>query len=172
MADRAWFDELYRSSRDRLLMIALAFTRDLPEAQDVVHEAFVRGWAARDKLARLDKPEAWLCTVALNVARRRARRRAMRRPFAGAADPLEGESGLDTADLIDLHRAVDSLPADQRTVVVLHHLADLPLEEVAAALHVPVGTVKSRLSRGRAQLRLDLDLPSDQFATVTEEGLT
>ena len=168
MTDQPWFDDLYRTSRDRLLMIALAFTRDLPEAQDVVQEAFVRGWSKREQLARMDRPEAWLCTVALNVARRRGRRRAMARMLTQRSLP-DRDEGLDTAALVDLRRAIDALPTDQRAVVILHHLADLPLPEIAASLSVPIGTVKSRLARGRAQLRADLD-ETDFLTAVPEEG--
>jgi RNA polymerase sigma factor (sigma-70 family) len=53
---------------------------------------------------------------------------------------------------LDLHEAIRSLPPEYRSVVVLHYLVDLPVDEVAAVLAVPLGTVKSRLSRARAAL--------------------
>ena len=168
MTDLLWFDDLYRASRDRLLMIALAFTRDVEEAQDVVQEAFVRGWADRDKLGRADNAEAWLCTVALNVARRRGRRRSMARMLTGRSATIDHNDDLDTAALVDLRRAIDALPRDQRAVVFLHHLADLPLTDIATLLSVPIGTVKSRLARGRTQLKLDLD-QTDTLVAFPEE---
>ena len=63
-----------------------------------------------------------------------------------------------SADLLDLYNALHDLPPGQRQAVVLHHLVELPVEEVASQLNVPVGTVKSRLSRGRAALARRLAL--------------
>lgn len=52
-----------------------------------------------------------------------------------------------------VHEALQRLPVDQRSVVLMHHVLDLPLEQVARELDVPIGTVKSRLSRGRSTLK-------------------
>ena len=62
-----------------------------------------------------------------------------------------------TPDAVDLYRALRALPVGQRQVLVLHHLAGLPVAEVAAELGLPAGTVKARLSRGRAALARRLD---------------
>ena len=64
-------------------------------------------------------------------------------------------------ELLDLHKALGTLPLGQRQVIVLHHLVGLPVEEVARELRVPTGTVKSRLARGRGALAqvLDTDRP-------------
>lgn len=98
--DPAWFDELYRQSYRRLVLIALSITRDLGDAEDVVQEAFARGYAKRRTLAGVDNPEAWLTTVALNVARRRMRRRTFGAGLAGwgpgNGDPSIAESATST----------------------------------------------------------------------------
>lgn len=158
MDDPAWFDELYRQSYRRLVLIALSTTRNLGDAEEVVQEAFARGYAKRRTLAGVDNPEAWLTTVALNVARRRMRRRTF---GAGPAGP--GPDDADPVDRrisnLDLFDAILRLPEQQREAVVLHHLADLPLEEIARRLGVAVGTLKSRLARGRSTLA---DLLSDE----------
>ena len=72
-------------------------------------------------------------------------------------------------DAIDLYRALRALPFGQRQVLVLHHLAGLPVAEVAAELGLPTGTVKARLSRGRAALARRLD-PTSQ-PTQEQKGL-
>jgi RNA polymerase sigma-70 factor, ECF subfamily len=74
-----------------------------------------------------------------------------------------------TPDAIDLYRALRALPFGQRQVLVLHHLAGLPVAEVAAELGLPAGTVKARLSRGRAALARRLD-PTSQLRQV-QKGL-
>lgn len=149
--------ELYRTSFRRLVTQLYAFTTDLTEAQDVVQEAFARALARSRGLSDVDAPEAWLRTVAINVVRRRWRRRQLLDTILRRDRPVQAlvadGPGPERADLRD---ALAGLPAAYREVIVLHHLADLPVDEVATLLGVPVGTVKSRLSRGRAALATQL----------------
>jgi len=173
--DDEWFAQLYDASYPRLVVIALAFTGDLSEAEDVVQEAFLRAYARRGRLATVHNPEAWICTVAMNVARRRHRRRAMadRLLLRRAQDPSNGAGegrgrGRDTPDP-DLMAAISALPEAQRTVVVLHYLADLPVAEVAVRTGVPEGTVKSRLARAREALHHELD--ADRSPGVADANL-
>ncbi|MFC5178210.1 RNA polymerase sigma factor [Nocardioides taihuensis] len=151
--------ELYAASYRRLLGQLIGVTGSVREAEDVVQEAFVRGLERPGRLLDLDNPEAWLRTVAVNLARRRWRR-AQR--FRGLAPRLveeprlvdhasAGETSGSDQHLV-LLAALRRLPAGEREAIALHHLADLSVEDVAATLGVPPGTVKSRLSRGRAAL--------------------
>jgi RNA polymerase sigma-70 factor (sigma-E family) len=152
-AAEAAVGELYHACYRRLVAQVYAFTTDLSEAQDVVQEAFTRALARPKGLSDVDNPEAWLRTVAVNVVRRRWRRRKLLdtillrdRPIARV---VEAPPGPERADLRD---ALATLPTTFREAIVLHYFADLPVDEVAAVLDVPIGTVKSRLSRGRAAL--------------------
>ena len=125
-------------------------TGSVAEAEDVVQEAFVRGLDHPRRMLGADNPEAWLRTVAVNLARSRWRRAQRLVGFAPrlVEDPLEG----DPDGHLDLLHALRRLPAGQREVIALHHLADLTVEQVADTLGLPTGTVKARLSRGRAAL--------------------
>ncbi len=151
------FGELYHACYRRLVAQVFAFTTELTEAQDVVQEAFARALARPNGLAGVANPEAWLRTVAINVIRRRWRRRRLLdtillrdRPIARVVAPgPEPESA-------DLRAALARIPLPYREVIVLHYLADLPVDEVARVLEIPVGTVKSRLSRGRTALASQL----------------
>ena len=141
---------LYAASYRRLLGQLIGVTGNLAEAEDVVQEAFVRGLDHPRRLLGADNPEAWLRTVAVNLARSRWRR-AQR--LVGLAPrlvdkPHEG----DTDGHMVLLEALRKLSAGQREVIALHHLADLTVEQVADTLGIPTGTVKARLSRGRAAL--------------------
>ncbi|MBX6356074.1 MAG: RNA polymerase sigma factor [Micromonosporaceae bacterium] len=145
--------ELYHACYRRLVTQVYAFTTDLSEAQDVVQEAFARALARPGGLAGVDNPEAWLRTVAVNVVRRRWRRRRLLdaillrdRPVARVVQPGP------EPDNADLRTALAAIAPPFREVIVLHYLADLGVDEIAAALGVPTGTVKSRLSRARAAL--------------------
>ena len=165
MDDVEFVRELYDASYRRLLGQLVGVTGSLAEAEDVVQEAFVRALDRAGSVRRTDNPEAWLRTVAVNLARSRWRR--VRR-FAGLAPRLvdEPEQRESATDRVALLTALRRLPAAQREAIALHHLADVPVHEVAATLGVPVGTVKARLSRGRAALATLLSEPA---LTLDEE---
>jgi RNA polymerase sigma-70 factor (ECF subfamily) len=145
------FDAFYLASYSRLVAALFAMTGDLAEAQDVVQDAFVRAWDRRRQLSTVDHPEAWVRTVAWRLAVSRFRRartglRAWRRH--GPPPDVAGPDVHHPALVAALRR----IPEAQRQAIVLHHLCDLPVEQVAAEVGAPVGTVKARLSRGRAAL--------------------
>jgi RNA polymerase sigma-70 factor (sigma-E family) len=144
---------LYHASYRRLVTQLYAFTTDLTEAQDVVQEAFARALARPRGLTDIESPEAWLRTVAINVVRRRWRRRQVLDSILLRDRPIQQMVASPPGpEREDLRAALATLSKPYREVIVLHYLADLAVEEVAEILGVPVGTVKSRLSRGRTAL--------------------
>lgn len=148
--------EVYARCFRRLVVHLYAVTGDLSEAQEAVQEAFVRALASPRSFAGLDNHESWLRRVAVNIARSRHRRRR-------TLDSLLHRMGrppvvADTApDHIALMAALRRLPHGQRHALALHYLVDLPVDEIAETLGISVGTVKSRLSRGRRALALLLN---------------
>jgi RNA polymerase sigma-70 factor (sigma-E family) len=159
LADQEWFAALYQTCYRQLVLMAYALTNDLGEAEEITQEAFAVAYGRRSRVAEADSPEAWIRTVTVNLAKRRWRRRAMldrivrRQPVEVTQEPA-GEH-------VDLHQAIRALGDEQRAVVVLHYLADLPVDEVASLLDIPIGTVKSRLSRARTALAAALGTPSE-----------
>lgn len=154
MDEREYVREVYAVSAGRLVAQMFALTGDYAEAQDVVQEAFVRALARPSRLRQVDNPEAWLRTVALNVARSRHRRRVIfdRLVRTGRVDRPRGQVDGLSPDHVALVTALQRLSRDVRTTVVLHHIADLPVAEVARALGCSVEAVKTRLVRGRRAL--------------------
>jgi RNA polymerase sigma-70 factor (ECF subfamily) len=147
--------ELYDASYPRLVGQLTAFTGSREEAEDVVQDAFARGLNHTRTLLAADNPEAWLRTVAVNQARsrwRRVRRLAGLLPDLVPDPPVTGDGAV----RLDLVAAMRTLPVAQREAIALHHLAGLPVHEVATTLGVPSGTVKARLARGRAALAVQL----------------
>lgn len=142
------FDEFYRARAPGLLhSLQLAFG-ERSRAEDVVQEAFIRCW---QKWAKLDAdPIAWTRKVAwrLYIDDWRKSSRRLLRESAIAREPAP-DSDLHE-DCLELLRP---LAPEQRAVMVLHYLEDLPIMEVANVLDISLGTVKSRLSRAREQLR-------------------
>jgi RNA polymerase sigma-70 factor (ECF subfamily) len=149
--DREEFTRFYAASFPRLVGQLYAMTGDQAEAQDVVQEAFVRAWARRGRLDQNQAPEAWIRVTAWRIAASRWRRardglwlmRLTARPES-AAGP--------TPDRVAFTEALRQVPAEQRRALVLFHLCDLTVDQIAAETGVPPGTVKARLARGRAAL--------------------
>lgn len=160
MQRRDLIEELYDASYGRLVVQMLALCGSQAEAEDAVQEAFVEALRHRDRLAHADRPEAWLRTVALNRLRNRWRHaRVAQRLLAQVPGP-RAALGM-TPDHVALVAALQQLDHATREIVVLHHLADLQVQEIADQLGLPAGTVKSRLARGRAHLAGLLDDRAD-----------
>ena len=161
----------FDASYGRLVGQLYGVCGDLQEAEDVVSDAFVRAVSHRRTFERLDNPEAWLRTVALNIARSRFRRKQLGQRLLGrtAFDDLQRAPGL-SDERMTLVAALRRLPHQQRETLALHYLADLPVADVAEALGVPLGTVKARLSRGRAALAALLGSPDGSGDDVLVNG--
>lgn len=149
----ASFDDFYRLERGSLYR-ALALTlgdRDL--AAEAVDEAMVRAYQRWGRLSSYDNPSGWVYRVGLNWAISRVRR-ASRRPRVPSERVVHGEPQLPDPELA---AAVAALPPRYRAVVVLRFDMDWSLEQIATALNVPAGTVKSRLHRALSVLRENLE---------------
>ena len=146
---------------DRLHDTLCKLLGDRHDAENAAQEAFVRAWRKLDTFRADSSFRTWLTRIALNAAasrRRTAARRGTRTglPAAPGPDPRAASpaAGLESGERVDAVRAaLAGLAEEFRTVVVLKEFEDLPYEEIAAVVGVPVGTVRSRLSRGREQLR-------------------
>ena len=150
--DSSEFDEFYTASYARVVTQVYAMVGNRDEAEECVQEAYVRAWSHRRKLDADLHPEAWVRTTAYRLAVSRWRRRKR-----GERSPDRALQGAGTVAAVDeshvaLVAALKQLPEAQRQALVLHHIADLPVQQVAAEVGVPEGTIKARLSRGRAAL--------------------
>ncbi|WP_066929509.1 SigE family RNA polymerase sigma factor [Streptomyces sp. NBRC 110611] len=152
------FEEFYAQTVARLTGQLYVMVGDLHEAQDVVQEAFVRGWSRRRQLDRDGRPEAWIRTVAwrLAVSRWRFRRRSADAWKRSGAPPHVEGPGPEQVALVE---ALRELPAQQRRIMSLHYLCDLTVEQIAGETGLSASTVKTHLSRGRAALALRLHDP-------------
>ena len=164
----AGFEAVVRTHGDVVHAVARRTAERPADAEDLAAEAFLRAYRAlrgydAGRIERLDL-RPWLLTILLNTARN-DRRDAARRPRTdGAADPPDRASPApapderaETIDLGDrLAVLVAELPVAQRTAVVLRHVVDLPVAEVAAVLGCTEGTARSHAARGLAALRTRL----------------
>ncbi|MFI0446004.1 RNA polymerase sigma factor [Actinomadura sp. 6N118] len=159
------FTVLYDAYRGAVFSTALRLCGRWAEAEDLAAEAFLRAYRAlagygTGRIAEL-RPRAWLLTILMNLwrnSRRGAARRPPPGPLENAPDPADPAEGVEAAAARhetgrELAGLLEKLPEAQRAAVVLRHVADLPIAEIAVVLAVPEGTVKSHISRGLARLR-------------------
>ncbi|MDS1271463.1 RNA polymerase sigma factor SigM [Lipingzhangella sp. LS1_29] len=162
--DRQAFDELVRRHRDRMWAVAIRVLGEPEEAADALQDAFLSAFRAAHRFRGDSAVTTWLHRIVVNACNDRIRRRRSNR-----SDPAD-EQNLDllahahqqqksTGDpagvsdiALDVNQALEQLPEDQRSALVLVDMLGYRVDEVSAILEVPTGTVKSRCARGRARL--------------------
>lgn len=155
--DVSAFDELVRAHEDRVLAICLRMMRDREAALDAVQETFLTVFRKADRFQAKAAFSTWLYRVAVNTCYDQLRKAKRRKadPLPDTADPADPRSGdlLASAELRpDIETALEQLPTEFRAAVVLVDLEGLALEQAGDILDVPVGTIKSRVFRGRRLL--------------------
>lgn len=160
--DPAAVDALIRAHYDTVRAVCHRIVSNRADAEDATQLALIAIVRALPKFDGRSKFSTWVYRIATNAALDEVRR-IRRRPMP-AEDPLaattagrgHGHATRDGSDAVEsqmvVQEALARLPEEFRTVIVLRHIADLEYEEIAEVLDVPVGTVRSRLSRGRTQL--------------------
>ncbi|MEA2676729.1 MAG: hypothetical protein QOJ81_870 [Chloroflexota bacterium] len=145
---------------DRLFGVAHRILRDFDSASDALQVALLRMWRDLPGLRDPDLIEGWAYRVLINACKdelRSARRlRVEVRPMLMDA-PATGDAANSFADRESLERAFKKLPADQRAVIVLQYFRQLTLAEIAVALGLPVGTVRSRAHYAKQAMRAALE---------------
>jgi RNA polymerase sigma-70 factor (ECF subfamily) len=140
---------------------AYAVTADRSLADDAAQEAIERAFAGLDRFDETRPFAPWLKRIVVNRAIDHLRRRRRIEALHDEQTTLHtwdlGESAAEDVGLWAVADAVAALGVAKRLVVVLHYWLDLPLEEIAGVLGLPVGTVASRLSRAKAELRVVLE---------------
>lgn len=163
----ASFERVALPLMDQVFTTALYLTRDRAEAEDLVQETYLRAHRFWSRFEPGTNCRAWLLTIAHNLFRNRYREKqksARDVEFDDTvldADALSGDGGSgDPAEVIlsqaldaEVDEALKALPADYREAILLVDLQELSYEEAAAAMDCPIGTVRSRLSRGRRLLQ-------------------
>jgi RNA polymerase sigma-70 factor (ECF subfamily) len=167
--DREAYDELVRRYQVQILSLARALLGGSADAEDIAQEVFVRAWRSIRGFRGEGTFRAWLHRVAVNLLHSHQRyltreRRFFRTRDAKDDDASEAErmpSPFDLEHAVTLRLAIDralaQLPMEYRSAVVLRDIQGLDYKEIAETLGVPIGTVESRIFRGRHRLRMLLD---------------
>lgn len=185
-----WFEQQVIGLLDDLLGAAMRLAKNRHDAEDLVAESVTKAWSSRESLKESDRFRPWIFRILTNCFLTDCRKRAVRPAGEVSLDEVADEPGgafslfeeihqpfllwwgnpeqefLNKLLREDLERAVDGLPEAYRAVVVLADLEGLAYAEIAESLDIPVGTVRSRLARARAQLQKAL------WIHAQEAGLT
>jgi len=155
------YDRLVGLYQDRVYQVAYRITGNREDAWDAAQETFLNAFRSLPRFRGASAFSTWVHRIATNAALDLIRRRPPQPPVS--LEDVAVSAGDDPAETATrselqqrLHRAITSLPADQRVVVVLRDVQGLSYEEITAVLRIPLGTVRSRLSRGRESLRRQL----------------
>lgn len=166
--DASAFDALVGRYKDQLTNFAFRFLGDFDEADDVVQETFIRVYRKGETYRPVARFSTWIYTIASNLAKTHLRRmkrgslfslsrgreggdeRDYEIPDDGNSADRQAERSLEAAII---QKALDSIPAKYREAVVLSDIQDLTYEEICEITNLNIGTVKSRLNRGRGMLK-------------------
>lgn len=165
--DDAAFAELMTRHEDRIFALALRMMGQRDDALDATQDAFVAAFRRAGSFRGDAAFSTWLYRIAINTCKDALRKKA-RTPSperesddeGGRADPTPSPEAA-AVTRIDVARALAALPEDYREAVVLHDLAGVSYEDIATATGVAVGTVKSRISRGRRKLARSMEQAAD-----------
>ncbi|MEP1150563.1 MAG: sigma-70 family RNA polymerase sigma factor [Balneola sp.] len=162
------FTELVRRYQDRLHNFLYRYTHDHQDCEDLVQETFLRVHKSKASYERIAKFSTWMYTIALNLAKSLYKKKQRMYKVSIHKDPNDSEDFEmhiedpnilpdqqlhEKLSLEQLEKALMSLPEDFREVVMLRDLQDMTYEEISDATDIPMGTVKSRINRGRAQVQ-------------------
>lgn len=170
--DKAAFDLLVAKYQRKIFRLLSRLIRDSAEVEDVAQEAFIKAYRALPNFRGDSAFYTWLYRIAINTAKNFLVSQRRRAPTSTEADVEEAETFDDGEHLRDLNtpdamllsrqvadavnRAIDRLPEDLRTAIVLRELEGLSYEEIAETMNCPIGTVRSRIFRAREAIAEEL----------------
>jgi RNA polymerase sigma-70 factor (ECF subfamily) len=172
--DRDAFEQIVNVSFDRCHAVAMRLLRDSQLAEDAVQQAMVNVWRDLPRLRDPDRYDAWSYKLLVRACYAEYKKAPRWMPAIEEGSPTEPRTGDQYHAVIDrdqLERGFRRLSMDHRSVVVLHHYLDLPLDEVGRILGIPTGTVKSRLHRALAEMRAALEADARRAGPPERDGL-
>lgn len=165
------FDLIVKRYKNQLMNFVYRFLGNAEEAEDLVQETFLRVYRNRRAYQKVAKFSTWIYTIAGNLAKTELRKRK-RRKFFSISDLGYNEKDYDISDEaynpekdVDsrmkeeiIHREINQLSPKFRQVILLRDVQQLSYEEISQIVNIPLGTVKSRVNRGRLKLQEKLKI--------------
>ncbi|OGB63792.1 MAG: RNA polymerase subunit sigma-24 [Caldithrix sp. RBG_13_44_9] len=180
LGDVQAYDILVRRYKDQLLNFVFRFVGNRTDAEDIVQETFLRVYRNKHMYKEIAKFSTWVYTIAGNLAKTELRRRKRHKVFS-VSNFVNEERDFDIPDRdhsperkVDsniqeniIQKAIEKLPIKFKEVIVLRDIQEFAYEEISQILNIPLGTVKSRVNRGRLKLQEDLKFLFDNTAKST-----
>jgi RNA polymerase sigma-70 factor (ECF subfamily) len=175
--DLSAFEVIVNRYKDRLYNFVLRFVKDKQTAEDIVQDTFLRAYRNRESFQAVAKFSTWIYTIAGNLAKSELRRRkrwrflsvGVQNEDTGATFELPDTSATPDANTETMlaesriQEAIARLPDRYREAVILRDIEGLDYDEISQIIGCPLGTVKSRINRGRLRLQEELSDLADAF---------
>lgn len=164
------FDLIVKRYKDQLLNFAYRFLGDMEDSEDIVQETFLRVFRKKKAYKNIAKFSTWIYTITGNLAKTELRRRKRKKLFSISGVGYE-EKDFEIPDIKHgpddqaesvvkdeiIQKAIDSLSGKFKEVIILRDIQELSYEEISKIAKIPLGTVKSRVNRGRLKLQEKLE---------------
>jgi len=160
------YNEIVYRYKDRLLNFIYRFLNDIDRSEDLVQDTLLKLYTHKDSYQEIAKFSTWLYTIAANLAKTELRKLKRRRTFSVTELSYEDKEFIitssDTTPIDDqlsqeieknIHQALSLLPDDFKTIIILRDIQELSYDEISKIVELPLGTVKSRINRGRLKLQ-------------------
>ena len=160
------YNQIVYRYKDRLLNFIYRFLNDLDRSEDLVQDTLLKLYTHKDSYQEIAKFSTWLYTIAANLARTELRKLKRRKTFSVTELSYEDREFIissSDADPSDDHlshnfeknvqKALLALPDDFKTIIILRDIQELSYDEISKIVKLPLGTVKSRINRGRVKLQ-------------------
>ena len=160
------YNQIVYRYKDRLLNFINRFLNDVDRSEDLVQDTLLKLYTHKDSYKEIAKFSTWLYTIAANLARTELRKIKRRKTFSvtelshddrefiiKSTDVGPGEENISQNFEKNVQRALAELPVDFKTIIILRDIQELSYDEISKIVEVPLGTVKSRINRGRVKLQ-------------------
>ena len=160
------YNQIFYRYKDRFLNFIYRFLNDLDRSEDLVQDTLLKLYTHKDSYKEIAKFSTWLYTIAANLARTELRKIKRRKTFSvtelshddrvfiiESTDMGPGEENFSQNFEKNVKRALAALPDDFKTIIILRDIQELSYDEISKIVEVPLGTVKSRINRGRVKLQ-------------------
>ena len=164
--DMGAYNQIVYRYKDRLLNFIYRFLNDLDRSEDLVQDTLLKLYTHKDSYKEIAKFSTWLFTIAANLARTELRKIKRRKTFSvtelshddrefiiKSTEMGPGEENFSQNFEKNVKRALAMLPDDFKTIIILRDIQELSYDEISKIVEVPLGTVKSRINRGRVKLQ-------------------
>ena len=169
------YNQIVYRYKDRLLNFIYRFLNDLDRSEDLVQDTLLKLYTHKDSYKEIAKFSTWLYTIAANLARTELRKIKRRKTFSvtelshddrefiiESTDLGPGEESFSQNFEKNVQQALVELPDDFKTIIILRDIQELSYDEISKIVEVPLGTVKSRINRGRVKLQQLLQKKGDR----------